>query len=93
MTHTEGPWIAGGSETSRKVWVNDSTGKRIADIKEGEFDWGNARLAASAPALLKSLQDLLDVFEKISGEWNDSQFLPMMEKWQAGKQAIAKAIE
>lgn len=64
MAHTKGTWEACGKNNSRRVTIK-SEGKLIAVVKEGENDWDNARLIASAPDMLDCLKDvarLLDVY-------------------------------
>jgi hypothetical protein len=47
MSHTQGKLKANGSERSLATWLEAESGKRVATMKQGETDWGDAcRLAA-----------------------------------------------
>ena len=91
MTHTPGPWRAFQDASSLRHTVGTATG-RICDMwgREPAFytdeDAANARLIASAPELLESLQDLMFAEGGEAG-----QTAEQLEAWAQAEAAIAKA--
>jgi len=89
--HTEGPWIYGDDMrgTARVFAGNQEIvralskhGVRRLSAKERE---ANARLIASAPALLEALEELLDI------EWSRPQVSKHSLKREKARAAIAAA--
>lgn len=90
--HTPGPWHASGSEVYAEYVCNGTlTSRWIATVEAGEgdkpkqIDYANARLIASAPALLEILQTIEKAFVESCGEFHYTDYEHLV------LQAIAKA--
>ena len=54
------PWKVNGSESTTAIWVEDSNGRRVCNIRNCDIDYDRARLIAAAPALLEALITVRD---------------------------------
>lgn len=69
--HTPGPWIVedeGAHELGPLIYPERKSGQPLALIYELKNHKADAHLIAQSPALLKALEDLLDVVQHVDRE-------------------------
>ena len=89
--HTPGNWMAQEGQI-----YPEETGKTLALIPyfDGEDEQeANAKLIASAPELLKTLNKLKDCVAKSCSIGSDPKLYELLQVWQEAAQAINKATE